>query len=530
MEDGKMKPFPPNAAALPKFDPLVIAYVVFIDMVGYGKLSDVEQAAAQNCITELIRNMPDVIQGRVEGDLIIRTTGDGMSLLFFRDLLAPVRVAVQLDEELKVRRAWIESQIGQAMHMRIGLHTGPVFILKNINNEREVAGEGITIAARIMNCGDAGHILLSQQMADALGRIEPWRKFIQPVGETPAQEDAPTKGGRIEIKHDEFLKIYSLHGHFPGRPAFGNELPPTKLFDTKVKSRKKEIERTAKFNQLDRELWIRSYLRIGGMIVGTLAAVGIVGFVKVHYNITGADFALALETVKQNVTSALSPDLRSSPLPSGDAPPSLAESPSPTPEPIAKPAHHSTETDTFDNYVSQSLENAREAAHLEGVTIEVAAKKEYSDDYPIEDTILRQTPDGGTPRRGRRKITVVVSRGLPLPTPDPAETPTATPGEAPAAPVSEYTGVLIDAKGALKKRVDFNAVVADDISEVCSQTTENLGLYTTRDAAKPRCGAHPLELRARLKGAYLTLNAEDSRRWNEASAEIKDKIAIIYGD
>jgi len=144
---------------------LEVAHVLFMDLVGYSRLPMEEQHRLTGQLKELVRSTTEFRRAEASGELISLPSGDGMALVFFRDPEAPVRCA------LEIARAGSRDP---AMSLRMGLHSGPVYRVEDINTNWNVAGGGVNIAQRVMDCGDAGHILLSSAIVELLGQVRKW--------------------------------------------------------------------------------------------------------------------------------------------------------------------------------------------------------------------------------------------------------------------------------------------------------------------------------------------------------------------
>jgi len=138
---------------------LEIAHVLFVDIVGSSKLLINQQSQLLRELNQLVRNSDQVRSAEAAGKLIRLPTGDGMALAFFTTPDAPVRCAIELSRALKEH---------PNLPVRMGVHSGPVEEVVDVNERSNIAGAGITIAQRVMDCGDAGHILLSKRVADDL--------------------------------------------------------------------------------------------------------------------------------------------------------------------------------------------------------------------------------------------------------------------------------------------------------------------------------------------------------------------------
>src|SRR6266487_2783414 len=138
---------------------LEIGHVLFMDVVGYSKLLINEQREIQQQLTQIVRSTEHFRAAEAAGKLIRLPVGDGMALVFFNSPEAPVQCAIEISKKLK--------QYPQ-LKLRMGIHSGPVNEVRDVNGRANVAGAGINIAQRVMDCGDAGHILLSKRVAEDL--------------------------------------------------------------------------------------------------------------------------------------------------------------------------------------------------------------------------------------------------------------------------------------------------------------------------------------------------------------------------
>ena len=141
---------------------LEIGHVLFIDIVGYSKLLIDDQRALQQDLNDVVRNTEQFRAAESAGKLIRLPTGDGMALVFFTTPEAPLQCAMQIAEALKSH---------QRLRVRMGINTGPVSGIADVNDRSNVAGAGINIAQRVMDLGDAGHILLSKRAAEDLSPV-----------------------------------------------------------------------------------------------------------------------------------------------------------------------------------------------------------------------------------------------------------------------------------------------------------------------------------------------------------------------
>src|ERR1700730_12739389 len=138
---------------------LEIAHVLFIDIVGYSKLSINDQRAAIDELTQAVRTSQQFQNAEAAGRLIKIPTGDGMALVFYKSQEEPVECALEISRALKQH---------PRLQLRMGVHSGPVSGVIDVNGQANLAGGGLNMAQRVMDCADAGHILLSKRAADDL--------------------------------------------------------------------------------------------------------------------------------------------------------------------------------------------------------------------------------------------------------------------------------------------------------------------------------------------------------------------------
>ena len=161
---------------------LEIGHVLFMDLVGYSKLLLDEQREQVQHLTEIVLNTEQVRAAEAAEKLIRLPVGDGMALVFFNSPEAPVRCAIEISEGLK--------QYPQ-LKLRMGIHSGPVNEVRDVNGRANVAGAGINIAQRVMDCGDAGHILVSKRVAEDLAHSRQWRTYLHDLGECAVKHGVP---------------------------------------------------------------------------------------------------------------------------------------------------------------------------------------------------------------------------------------------------------------------------------------------------------------------------------------------------
>jgi adenylate cyclase len=185
---------------------LEIAHVLLIDIVAYSKLLIDQQTELVKELNEKVRNTEEFRAADAAGKLIRMATGDGMALAFFSSPDAPVRCALQLSEAVHQ---------SPRLQLRMGIHSGPVDKLADVNERSNVAGSGINTAQRVMDCGDAGHILLSRRVADDLAQYGRWQPDLHDLGE-------------VEVKHGVRIVIVNLYNERVGNAAIPKRIAEAK--------------------------------------------------------------------------------------------------------------------------------------------------------------------------------------------------------------------------------------------------------------------------------------------------------------
>ncbi len=181
---------------------LETAHVLFMDIVGYSKMLIDDQPAYLQKLQGIVRKTEEFQRAQAVNQLIRLPTGDGMALVFFGDPEAPIRCALEISRALKEH---------PEIELRMGVHSGLVYRMADINTNMNVAGGGINIAQRVMDCGDNGHILVSKRVADDLGQLARWSKYLHDLGEA-------------EVKHGVRVHLFNLY-----TDELGNAEVPAKL-------------------------------------------------------------------------------------------------------------------------------------------------------------------------------------------------------------------------------------------------------------------------------------------------------------
>jgi TolB-like protein/class 3 adenylate cyclase/Flp pilus assembly protein TadD len=181
---------------------LEIAHLVLIDVVGYSKLLVNEQIELLRELNRIVRSTECFRAAEACSKLTRVPTGDGMALLFYRSPEEPVRCALEISKAL---------QDHPHIQLRMGVHSGPVNRVPDVNDKTNVAGAGINVAQRVLDCGDAGHILLSKHVAEDLAEYRHWQPYLHDLGE-------------CEVKHGLRLHLFNLHNDGLGNPQVPEKL------------------------------------------------------------------------------------------------------------------------------------------------------------------------------------------------------------------------------------------------------------------------------------------------------------------
>src|SRR6267154_541088 len=188
---------------------LEIAHVLFMDIVGYSKLLTDEQSEALQELNQIVRSTEAARDADAAGGLTILPTGNGMALVFAGSVEEPVECALEISQALRAE---------PSLPVRMGIHSGPIHHVTDANGRENIAGVGINIAQRVMDCGDTGHILISKRVADDLEHYPQWRSLLHELGE-------------CEVKHGLRISLLNLYGDETGNPEL-----PEKFRQAKAKA------------------------------------------------------------------------------------------------------------------------------------------------------------------------------------------------------------------------------------------------------------------------------------------------------
>jgi len=176
---------------------LEIAHVLFMDIVDYSKLLTDEQSEALQELNQIVRNTETAREAEAAGQLTILPTGDGMALVFTGSVEEPVECALEISHALRAQ---------PSLPVRMGIHSGPVHHVQDASGRENIAGVGINIAQRVMDCGDAAHILVSKRVADDLAQQRRWQPYLHELGD-------------VEVKHGVVVSLVNVYAETIGNPT-----------------------------------------------------------------------------------------------------------------------------------------------------------------------------------------------------------------------------------------------------------------------------------------------------------------------
>jgi TolB-like protein/Flp pilus assembly protein TadD len=226
---------------------LEIAHVLFMDIVDYSKLLTDEQSEALHELNQIVRNTEAAREAEAARQLTILPTGDGMALVFTGSVEEPVECALEISQALRAQ---------PSLPVRMGIHSGPVHHVKDANQRENIAGVGINIAQRVMDCGDAGHILVSKRVADDLAQQRRWHPYLHELGD-------------VEVKHGVVISLVNLYAE-----TIGNPNPPTRIGKMRGRIRGPRAGTRKGLSPLARAIFI-----IFGLLVALTFALAIVSVI-----------------------------------------------------------------------------------------------------------------------------------------------------------------------------------------------------------------------------------------------------------
>jgi class 3 adenylate cyclase len=251
---------------------LEIGHVLFIDIVEYSKLLTNEQSEALQELNQIVRNAEAVREAEAAGQLIILPTGDGMALVFTGSVEGPAECALEVSRVLRAQ---------PSLPVRMGIHSGPVQHIKDANTRENISGVGINIARRVMDCGDAGHILVSKRFAGDLAQHRRWQPYLHDLGD-------------VEVKHGVVVSLVNLYAETIGNPA-----PPACV--GKIRGS------TGSFSKATRKglsVFARAVFIIVGLVIVLTFALAIVSVIFAPAIMRSVDKNRAMSTPQPSVTAS----------------------------------------------------------------------------------------------------------------------------------------------------------------------------------------------------------------------------------
>src|SRR2546430_2020973 len=267
---------------------LEIAHVLFMDIVDYSKLLTDEQSEALHELNQIVCNTEAARDAEAAGQLTILPTGDGMAVVFTGSVEEPVECALEIGHALRAQ---------PSLPVRMGIHSGPVHHVKDANERENIAGVGINIAQRVMDCGDAGHILISKRVADDLAQQRRWQPYLHELGD-------------VEVKHGVVVSLVNFYAETIGNPA-----PPARIGEVRGAVRSTTAATRKGLSPLARAIFILAVLLIALGIVSVIFAPAIMRTLDKHGLATlpqpSATAAPSLaDTIKSAVAKKITDELK----------------------------------------------------------------------------------------------------------------------------------------------------------------------------------------------------------------------------
>src|SRR5438094_61108 len=234
---------------------LEIAHILFMDIVGYSKLLTDEQSEALEELNQIVRKTEAAREADAAGKLIILPTGDGMALVFTGSVEEPVECALEISQALRAQ---------PSLPVRMGIHSGPIHHVEDANQRENIADVGINITQRVMDCGDAGHILISKRVADDLAQQRRWQPYLHELGD-------------VEVKHGVVVSLVNLYAE-----TIGNPNPPTRIGKVRGAVRSTTTATRKGLSPLARAIFILAGLLIALAIVSVIFAPAIMRTLEKH--------------------------------------------------------------------------------------------------------------------------------------------------------------------------------------------------------------------------------------------------------
>jgi class 3 adenylate cyclase len=489
-----------------------LVHTLFMDFVGYSRLSTGAQAEVQTILHELVAATEPYKMAVANHGIILRKTGDGMALVFFddpllhEDIAYPLQCACELDSAIKHQVGILQKRVGANFRLRMGVHTGNVIILSG-NGEDDVAGDGINMAQRVMDCGDEGHILVSGAVAQKILDDPHWGKLLHDLG-------------TCRVKHEELIHLFNLYGKNTDGTTIGNESIPRAIHVNRERAKERADEASKKLVHDEKEVRKTFAWQTVAGVIGIAALAGVlflfktigeqqhyakdvVGMSKKVHTLTKAkkDKIAGRDTAGQETT----PDLTSEATPSTN----------PTPSTNANVTNNSV---TVPNLIGLTSAEAERQASVVGLSLVPSTENpaQFSPTIP-KGSILTQSPTNGMALPTDKKITIVLSLG--------SQPNIPTMPNAPENPQSNYTGVLIDASNVLMGN--------NPVALIGPQGQSLLPMINSgpdRGVATQSVGANPLMIMAAGAGAQgVVVNEASARALQSLPENVRTHAFVLTG-
>ncbi|MCX6366556.1 MAG: PASTA domain-containing protein [Armatimonadetes bacterium] len=479
--------------SLSEIQPKRLAHTLFLDFVGYSRLTADSQAAVQVVLQNLVYNLPAFQAARNDSQLMVRKTGDGMAVVFFQDIEFPLAAAVALDEVIKHQSSGLREQVGAPFRLRMGIHSGPVVIVdEDGDGIMDVAGEGINIAQRVMDCGDEGHILVSAAVFNAVAEKEHWKSLLHDLG-------------IVRVKHDELVHLYNLTGQRPDSTIMGFEGLPRKVHEARARIQQL-VEQENNREQTENRATLTNYALRAALLVGAFVLVGSLLFLLWRNStINSGEVKHVAEVIRKNKLAQENKNKT--------APAVTLATPAPTnPSESASAIVHAR----VPNVVGMQRTDAEKALAGFGLTLSLSPQTpEVGNATVPAGSIVNQSPPPGEQnvRGGVVYVTLAKGAGTPVaPTPEPP-------------PQSAYTGVLVDGRSFTQLA---NAQTAGLFGPNDAPLYSAASMTSDEVEAIQQAGINPLRLTAIVAGPNgVGLSAEDVEKLRALPETIRAKTVIL---
>jgi class 3 adenylate cyclase len=483
-----------------------LVHTLFIDFVGYSRLSLDSQVKVQQVLQEMVMRTVPYRTAKANHGLLLRKTGDGMALIFFddpeihEDVAYPLQCAIEMDYAMKHQRALLRDRVGANFRLRMGIHTGNVVLFPGADNEIEIAGEGINVASRVMDAGDEGHILVSSTVA-------------QQIVDRPEWKDCLWDLGACRVKHDHLVYLYNLAGKHNDGTILGNEAVPHLVHQNRERAGEQAVRVQERLKEETHEANRSILLRIGAglLIIGMVAGI-IFSWKAVARSMDYSKFnkktAKAVQERLEKKEKRELEELKNRPKPATPAPIQML---APHPDLPAK-AGSSLSVPVV---VGLSQEEARSRATQSGLILQESLKSpaQYHPTLPAG-SVISQYPEPANAIPEDKTLFVVLSLG--------AQPPVTTN----SANTIIYTGVVIDARRVLRGSRPVALY-----SEQNPTLLQNVMTTSDATAISRWVGDNPLQIVALGAGSQgVKLPDEAVRLWQTLPSTQRTKVIVLTSE